>query len=82
MPYPSTSLQATNTKTALRPFSGMATRRAGGLQPSSIPLYTQRRTPMPYSSSLQGMGWPAARQLQTLHWLCVSNSILSQIDDI
>jgi hypothetical protein len=46
MPYPSTPCGRATPETAIRPFQGWPARRAGGLQPSSTPLDTPRRTPM------------------------------------
>jgi hypothetical protein len=46
MPDPSTPFGEVNPETALQPFQGWPTHKAGGLRPSSSPLDTPRRTPM------------------------------------
>jgi hypothetical protein len=51
MPDPSTPCGRAITETALWPFQGWPTLRAGGLQPSSTPLYT--RTPYAYADKSQ-----------------------------
>jgi hypothetical protein len=45
MPYPSTPCGEATPETALQPFQGWPTHRAGSLHPSSTPLDTPRRTP-------------------------------------
>jgi hypothetical protein len=47
MPYRSMPCGQATPETALQPFQGWPAHRAGGLLPSSTPLDTSRRTPMP-----------------------------------
>jgi hypothetical protein len=46
MRYPSTPWGQATPEMALQPLQRWLTRRAGGLQPSSTPLYTPSRTPL------------------------------------
>jgi hypothetical protein len=45
IPYPPTPCGRATSETALRPFQGWPSRRAGGQRPSSTPLDTPHRTP-------------------------------------
>jgi hypothetical protein len=56
---PSTPCERATLETVLRPFLGWATRRAGGLQPSSSLLDTLCHTPMALAIRAY-QGWPPA----------------------
>jgi hypothetical protein len=52
MPYPSLPCGRVTPETALRLFPAWPAHRVGGLQPSSTPLDTPRRTPMSDTTDL------------------------------